>query len=150
MIDFLNEWYLWIRALHIIFVITWMAGLFYLPRLFVYHARVTPGSDQDEMFQVMEYKLLRVIMNPSIILVWVFGLALLFAPASGVFFDDTWIWVKLAAVVSLTGFHHLLGLWRKDFAAGNNRHGERFYRRINEVPSLLLVVIVVMVIVRPF
>lgn len=147
---FLDSWYLWIKAFHLIFVITWMAGLFYLPRLFVYHTRVKAGSDQDKMFQVMEAKLLRIIMNPSMILVWILGAALLFTPVAGISLESGWILVKLAAVVGLTVFHHLLALWRKDFAAGTNKRAEKFYRRVNEVPSLLLVVIIIMVIVRPF
>lgn len=150
MSTFLNEWYLWIKSLHLIFVITWMAGLFYLPRLFVYHAGARAGSGQDKTFRVMERKLLKVIMNPSSILVWVLGVALIFTPAAGVSFADGWIWVKLAAVSGLTWFHHLLARWVKVFAAGNNRRSEAFYRKVNEVPAVLLVIIVIMVIVRPF
>ena len=118
---FLNEWYLWLKAFHLIFVITWMAGLFYLPRLFVYHARVKTGSEQDKMFQTMEHKLLRIIMNPSMVLVWILGVTLIFTPAAGISFDYGWIWVKLAGVIGLTVFNHLLALWRKDFATGKNK-----------------------------
>jgi len=150
MIEFLENWYLWLKAFHIIFVITWMAGLFYLPRLFVYHTRVKTGSDQDKLFQLMEYKLLRIIMGPSSVLVWVFGVALIYSIGTAVFFDGVWGWVKLAAVIALTWYHHVLGRYRKAFAAGQNQHDEKFYRRINEVPSVLLIIIVIMVVVRPF
>lgn len=150
MTEFLADWHLWLKAFHVIFVITWMAGIFYLPRLFVYHCGVKTGSGQDKMFQVMERKLLRTIMNPSMILVWIFGIALIFAIGVEVFFGEIWGWVKLAAVVGLTWFHHLLARYRKDFAAGKNSRSETYYRRINEIPALLLVIIVIMVIIRPF
>lgn len=150
MAEFLNAWHLWVKALHIVFVVAWMAGLFYLPRLFVYHAKAKPGSELDRTFQAMERKLLRVIMNPAMSLAWVFGALLVLTPAAGVSFGDYWIWVKLAAAVGLTLFHHALGLWRKDFANGANHRSETFYRRVNEIPAVLLVVIVVMVVVRPF
>ena len=150
MSEFLADWYLWIKALHIIFVVTWMAGIFYLPRLFVYHCRVRPGSEPDKMFQTMERKLLRAIMNPSLILVWIFGPLLVFAPQAGVEFGDAWVWLKFAAVLGLTLFHHVLGRWRKAFAAGNNTRSEGFYRKANEIPAALLVIIVIMAVVRPF
>ena len=150
MSEFLADWYLWLKAFHVIFVITWMAGLFYLPRLFVYHCRVKVGSEQDKMFQVMEGKLLRIIMNPSMILVWIFGIALIFAIGTDAFFGEAWGWVKLTAVSVLTWFHHALARYRKDFAAGKNIRPETYYRRINEIPALLLVIIVIMVIVKPF
>ncbi len=149
MADFLTDWYLWIKAFHLIFVITWMAGLFYLPRLFVYHSQVKAGGPEDQRFQVMEKKLLKIIMNPSIMLVWILGLMLVFTPGV-VSWAEGWPWVKAAAVIVLTGFHHVLGRWRKDFALGKNKHPERFYRKVNEVPSILLVIIVIMVIVKPF
>ena len=150
MADFLAGWYLWLKAFHVIFVITWMAGLFYLPRLFVYHCRVKAGSEQDKMFQVMERKLLRVIMNPAMILVWILGIVLIFTIGTGVFFGEAWGWVKLTAVSLLTWFHHALVRYMKDFAAGKNTRKEAYYRRINEIPAVLLVIIVIMVIVRPF
>lgn len=150
MIAFLDEWHLWVKALHVIFVVAWMAGLFYLPRLFVYHAKAKVGSELDRTFQVMERKLLRVIMNPAMILTWAFGIALLLAPAAGISLHDYWIWVKLAGVVGLTLFHHALARWRKDFADGRNTRSEAFYRKVNEAPAALLVIIVIMVIVRPF
>lgn len=146
---FLSDWYLWIKAFHIIFVITWMAGLFYLPRLFVYHAGAKVGSDQDKQFQTMERKLLRIIMNPALIMGWVFGLALFFTPGLAPT-DAGWVWVKGAAVIGLTGFHHYLALWRKDFAAGKNTKPESFFRKVNEIPTVLLIIIVIMVVVKPF
>ncbi|MCH8348006.1 MAG: protoporphyrinogen oxidase HemJ [Proteobacteria bacterium] len=150
MIEFLQDWYLWLKALHIIFFTTWMAGLFYLPRLFVYHTRVKTGSDQDKLFQLMERKLLRIIMAPSSILVWVFGVALIFAIGWEVFSDGLWGWIKLGAVSLLTLYHHVLVRYWKAFSAGKNKHDEKFYRKINEIPSILLIIIVVMVVVRPF
>ena len=150
MIEFLENWYLWLKALHIIFFTTWMAGLFYLPRLFVYHTRVKTGSDQDKLFQLMERKLLRIIMAPSSILVWVFGIALIFAMGWEVFFEELWGWIKLGAVGLLTWYHHILVRYWKAFSAGKNKHDEKFYRKINEVPSVLFIIVVIMVIVRPF
>jgi protoporphyrinogen IX oxidase len=145
MTDFLSSWYLWIKALHVMAVIAWMAGIFYLPRLFVYHVgQVAAGSATEAMFQTMERRLLRGIMNPAMIAVWVFGLCLVFTP--GVV--DVWPWTKAASVLVMTWFHHWLGLRRKDFVKGVNRVTERQYRMMNEVPTLLMVVIVLSVIVR--
>ena len=150
MIDFLADWYLWIKAFHIIFVVTWMAGIFYLPRLYVYHCQVKPGSEQDKMFQGMERKLLKVIMNPSLILVWILGPLLVLTPQAGVEFSQFWVWIKFAGIIGLTEFHQALGRWRKAFEAGKNNKSEKFYRKINEIPAVLLVIIIVMVVVRPF
>jgi putative membrane protein len=149
MVEFLGEYFLWIKSIHILAVISWMAGLLYLPRLFVYHTRVTPGSDQDQLFQVMEIKLLRIIMNPAMIAAWLFGLLLIFTPgitdgASG------WLYAKMIAVVALSVFHMILGRWRQQFAAGENSRKEKFYRAANEVPTLLMILIVVVVVVKPF
>jgi putative membrane protein len=138
---------LWIKALHVIAVIAWMAGLLYLPRLFVYHAQAEAGSNQAETFKVMENRLLRIIMNPAMIVVWLTGPFL--AWRQGMYMDR-WLWAKVVLVALLTGFHHALGLWRKDFAADRNSRDQRFYRLINEVPTLLMVGIVVLVIVKPF
>ena len=138
---------LWIKALHIIAVISWMAGLLYLPRLFVYHCDAETGSRQAETFEVMEYRLLRYIMNPAMIVVWVTGPLL--AWQMGIYWER-WFIAKFIVVCALTGFHHALGLWRKDFAAGRNERAPRFYRIANEMPTLLMIGIVVLVVVRPF
>jgi putative membrane protein len=138
---------LWIKALHVIAVIAWMAGLLYLPRLFVYHAQAEAGSKQAETFKAMENRLLRIIMNPAMIVVWITGPLL--AWRQGMYMDR-WLWAKVALVALLTWYHHALGVWRKDFAADRNARDHRFYRVINEVPTLLMVGIVVLVIVKPF
>lgn len=149
--DLLSAAYLWIKALHIIAVVTWMAGLFYLPRLFVYHAeRATVGSELSETFKLMERKLLRVIMNPAMAATWVLGLLLLATPGTVAWGSDGWIWVKLAAVAGLSWYHHWLAARLKDFAADRNSRPGRTYRMMNEVPTLALIVIVIMVVVRPF
>ncbi|MEJ6396600.1 protoporphyrinogen oxidase HemJ [Yoonia sp. 208BN28-4] len=147
--DILIGTYPWIKALHIAAVISWMAGMFYLPRLFVYHAeRATPGSELDKTFQVMEYKLLRVIMNPAMIVTWICGLILI---GMGMMdFGSIWSWTKLLAVVLMTVSHMWLAKRRKEFANGTNTRDGRAYRIANEVPTVLMLIIVVMVIVRPF
>ena len=146
--DFLASAYPWTKALHVISIVAWMAGIFYLPRLFVYHAeKVEPGSDTDRLFQLMERRLLRAIMNPAMAAAWVFGLSLVFTPGI-VDWSMLWPWTKAAAVLGMTWFHHWLGYRRKDFAAGRNHVSGRTYRIMNEVPTVLLVVIVVSVIVK--
>ena len=148
MTDFLAGIYPWTKALHIISVIAWMAGIFYLPRLFVYHAeKVEKGSETDRLFQEMERKLLRVIMNPAMIGVWVFGLALVFTPGI-VVWSEIWPWTKALAVLGMTWFHHWLGYRRKEFMAGTNTRTGRTYRLMNEVPTLLMVLIVFSVILK--
>jgi putative membrane protein len=148
--DFLADAYPWIKSLHVISVVAWMAGLFYLPRLFVYHVEKAEGNQElDLIYQEMERKLLRAIMNPAMIAAWIFGLALALTPGI-VDWSAGWPWVKAAAVLAMTWFHHDLARWRKAFAAGENRRSGRFYRLANEAPTLLLIVIVVMVIARPF
>ncbi|MCB2137639.1 MAG: protoporphyrinogen oxidase HemJ [Rhodobacteraceae bacterium] len=148
MSDFLASVYPWTKALHVISVISWMAGLFYLPRLFVHHAeRVDAGHPADELFQMMEYKLLRVIMNPAMGATWVFGLALVFTPGI-VDWGMVWPWTKAAAVLGMTWFHHWLARRRKDFAAGVNTRSGRTYSLMNEVPTVLMIVIVCSVIVK--
>ncbi len=144
----LADLYPWTKALHVIAVIAWMAGIFYLPRLFVYHAeQVAAGTPTDAMFQTMERRLLRAIMNPAMIATWVFGLALAFTPGI-VVWSEVWPWTKAAAVLAMTWFHMWLGLRRKDFARGQNRLTGRRYRMMNELPTLLLIVIVLSVIVK--
>lgn len=145
----LTEWNLWIKALHVISVIAWMAGLLYLPRLFVYHCDAEPGSPQSETFKVMERRLLRAIMNPAMILAFVFG-GLMLATPGIIDWSSGWIWVKLAAVTVLTVMHHIFALWYKDFRNDANTRTARTYRLANEVPTVLMVIIVIMVIVRPF
>lgn len=146
--DFLASVYPWTKALHVMSVIAWMAGIFYLPRLFVYHAeQVEPGSQTDALFQVMERKLLRLIMNPAMTATWVFGLALVFTPGI-VVWSEVWPWTKAAAVLAMTWFHHWLGYRRKEFAAGKNTRTGRTYRMMNELPTLLMVIIVLSVIVK--
>ena len=148
--EYLAMAYPWIKSLHVISVIAWMAGLFYLPRLFVYHAeRGTAGGEMDALFQTMEYRLLRAIMNPAMIATWVFGLALVFTPGI-VFWGEVWPWTKAGAVLAMTWFHHWLALRRKEFAKGENARTGRTYRIMNEVPTLLLIIIVFSVIARPF
>jgi len=149
MIDWLLPFYSWIKALHVVAVISWMAGMFYLPRLFVYHVeRATPGSEMDATFQVMERKLLRVIINPAMTVAWIAGLLMI---AMGAFdWGSAWSWIKLLAVIAMSGFHGWLSKRRKEFAAGVNTRSGRTYRLANEVPTVLMLVIVVMVIVRPF
>jgi len=150
MTDLLNAIYPWTKALHIMSVITWMAGLFYLPRLFVYHVeRVAGGSDTDVLFQTMEVKLLRVIMNPAMIATWVFGLMLVFTPGL-VDWGSVWPWTKAAAIWILTWFHHWLGWRRKDFIAGKNTLTGRQFRMMNELPTVMMVVIVISIVVKPF
>lgn len=146
--DFLASVYPWTKALHVISIVAWMAGIFYLPRLFVYHTeKVEPGSDTDRLFQLMERRLLRAIMNPAMTAAWVFGLCLVFTPGI-VDWSMLWPWTKAAAVLGMTWFHHWLGYRRKDFAAGRNHLSGRTYRIMNEVPTVLLVVIVASVIVK--
>ena len=141
--------YPWIKSAHIVAVIAWMAGLLYLPRLFVYHALVPIGSDQSEIFKVMERRLLRGIMNPAMIATLLFGGLLARTPGL-VDWRHGWIWAKLGLVFALLVFHHALGLWRRAFATGRNRHSSRFFRIVNELPTLALIAIVVLVVVKPF
>ncbi len=149
MIEFLHLIYPWIKAVHIMAVIAWMAGLFYLPRLFVYHAeRASVGSDLDQTFQIMEAKLLRVIMNPAMIVAWIAGLIMI---GLGAFdWGSVWSWVKLLAVILMSGSHGWMAARRKEFAAGKNTRSGRTYRLANEVPTVLMFVIVIAVVVRPF
>jgi protoporphyrinogen IX oxidase len=140
--------YPWIKALHIIAVIAWMAGLLYLPRLFVYHAAAARGSEVSATFKAMERRLLHGIMNPAMAASLFFG-ALLAATPGVVDWSRGWIHVKLVAVVALLLIHHRLARWRRDFAADANTRSARFYRIVNEIPTLVLIVIVVMVVVKP-
>ena len=148
MIEFIGEWYLWIKSVHLIAVFAWMAGLLYLPRLFVYHCAAEAGSSTSETFKVMERRLLRAIMNPAMIVAWIFGLAMLvWHVEAGM---QGWLHAKLTAVVLMTIIHHMLGRRRKEFAEDRNTRPARYYRLLNEAPTVLLIVIVIMVIVKPF
>ncbi len=139
--------YLWFKAFHILAVISWMAGMLYLPRLFVYHTRAEPGSAQSETFKVMERRLLRAIINPAMIATWVSGLWLAWDHH---FFDRGWMSAKLALVVLLSGVHGFLAATVRRFAEDRNTRSERFYRVVNEVPTLLMIGIVILVVVKPF
>ena len=147
MAGFLGEGYLWVKALHVIAVIAWMAGMLYLPRLYVYHCAAEPGSAQSETFKVMERRLLRAIVDPAMILAWVLGLALV---AHLDAWGEAWMHAKFVCVIALSILHGLFARWCRQFAADDNRHEARFYRRVNEVPAVLMIAIVVLVVVRPF
>lgn len=147
--DLFATYYEWLKAFHLISVIAWMAGMFYLPRLYVYHCQVAKGSAQSELFKVMERRLLRVIINPAMIAAFIFGGLLLSVPGA-IEWSEYWIHVKLAAVVLLTAFHGFLSRWRKQFERDENIHTENFYRKMNEIPTVLMIIIVIMVIVKPF
>ncbi|HLT75752.1 MAG TPA: protoporphyrinogen oxidase HemJ [Ferrovibrio sp.] len=139
--------YDWLRALHIISVIAWMAGMLYLPRLYVYHAASEPGSAQSETFKVMERRLLRAIITPAMIATWVFGLSM---ATAGDLWGQGWLHAKLALLVGMMAIHGLLARWRKDFEADRNTRSQRFYRFVNEVPTLLMIGIVILAVVKPF
>jgi protoporphyrinogen IX oxidase len=141
--------YPWLKALHIVSVVAWMAGLLYLPRLFVYHAEARPGGEAAETFKLMERRLLRQIMNPAMVATYVFGILLALTPGV-VEWSQGWIYIKLVGVAGLTILHHRLARWRRDFAADANRHPARVFRLVNEIPTLLLLLIVLMVVAKPF
>ncbi len=147
MLDWLLGAALWIKALHVMAVISWMAGLFYLPRLFVYHAEAQPGSDAVEMFKLMEEKLLRIIMRPAMAVTWLTGLYLVWAFEA---WQAPWFWVKGVLILAMSAFHEKCAKWQKQFAADENTRNGKFYRLANEVPTLLMIGIVIMVIVKPF
>jgi putative membrane protein len=149
-LDLLAAAYPWTKSLHIISVISWMAGLFYLPRLYVHHTeRVAVGGETDALFQMMEYKLLKVIMNPAMIATWVFGLALVATPGA-VDWGALWPYMKAVCVIAMTWFHMWLAARRKEFVAGENHRSGKTYRIMNEVPTVLLLVVVISVVVKPF
>ena len=144
--------YEWLKAFHIIAVIAWMAGMLYLPRLYVYHAGAKPGSELSETFKVMERRLLRAIINPAMVATWVFGLWLAWLGPDSRYgwFASGWLWAKIILVLGLSAVHGLLARWRKDFAQDRNRHSQKFYRVINEVPTILMILIVLVVVLKPF
>src|SRR5436305_13240713 len=139
--------YDWIKALHVIAVIAWMAGMLYLPRLFVYHCDAETGSKQSETFKVMERRLLKAIINPAMIVSWLAGLYLAWA---GQWFSAPWLHGKLLLVIAMSAIHGFLVRWMRDFALDRNAHSPKFYRIINEIPTVLMIGIVVLVVVKPF
>ena len=142
--------YLYVKAFHIIAVIAWMAGMLYLPRLYAYHADAARGSELSETFKVMEQRLLRIIINPAMIATWVLGLWLAFGFGAFDMRTSGWLHAKIALVILLTIFHIFLSRWRKDFAADRNTRSARFYRIVNEIPTIILIFIVILVVVKPF
>jgi len=138
--------YLWVKAFHIVAVIAWMAGMLYLPRLFVYHCETTPGSAESERFKRMERRLLRIIVNPAMIAAWIFGLTLSFLPITDAWHQH-WFHVKLALVLAMSGLHGLYARWTRFFGQDANTHTARFYRMWNEVPAVLLIAIVLLAVV---
>lgn len=147
--DFLTAHYLWIKSLHIISVISWMAGIFYLPRLYVYHASADKGSELSETFKIMERKLLKIIMNPAMIAAWVFGLLMLHANPE-ILKGQGWMHAKLTLVLLMSAFHGYLARERKIFLRDENKKTHKFYRKINEIPTLLMIAIVILAVVKPF
>ena len=139
--------YLWLKALHIIAVVAWMAGMLYLPRLFVYHAAAKPGSELAETFKTMEYRLLNFIMTPAMIVAWIVGIVLLL---QGQWLGAGWFHAKFAAVLAMTALHGLFSHWVNEFRFDRNRHSQKFYRIVNEIPTGLLIVTVVLAAVKPF
>jgi protoporphyrinogen IX oxidase len=139
--------YLWAKAVHVIAVISWMAGMLYLPRLFIYHCEAELGSRQSETFKVMERRLLTIIINPAMVVTWALGLWLAY---EGGWFKAEWLHAKLALVIVLSGLHGFMVRWVRDFGADQNRHTQKFYRIINEIPTVLMIGIVVLVVVKPF
>ncbi len=139
--------YLWVKAVHVIAVISWMAGMLYLPRLFVYHCEAEIGSRESEIFKVMERRLLKAIINPAMIVTWVAGLTLMWL---GEWYSHPWFHLKLLLVLILSAVHGLFSRWVKDFAADKNTRSQKFYRIINEVPTVLMIGVVILVIVKPF
>ena len=142
-----HDFYSWIKALHILAVISWMAGMLYLPRLMVYHAMAEAGSAQSETFKVMERRLLKAIINPAMVVTWLAGLWLAW---SGGWFVAGWFHAKLALVLVLSGVHGMMSRWVRDFASDRNTRSAKFYRIANEVPTLLMIGIVILVVVKPF
>lgn len=143
------DWYGIVKALHVISVIAWMAGMLYLPRLYVYHADAAPGSDKSETFKIMERRLLKAITTPAMVASFIFG-GLMLATPGAIDWSMGWVWAKIALIVAMTAMHGFLGKWRKDFEADRNTRPGKFYRMMNEVPTLLMIFVVILVIVKPF
>jgi len=142
--------YLWIKAFHIVAIIAWMAGMLYLPRLFVYHAMAKPGSEQSETFKAMEHRLLKAIINPAMIATWLLGLSLIWLMGKESFVHAHWLHAKLVLVLAMSGLAGYFARQVKQFAADGNRHTPKFYRIINEVPTALLILIVLLAVLKPF
>ena len=144
----MEEFYPWIKALHIISVIAWMAGMLYLPRLYVYHCEAAPGGELSEKLKIMERRLLRAIINPAMFATFVFGIALLLTPGV-IYWGDWWIYAKLFLVLCMGAMHGGLSRWRRDFEYDRNQRPAKFYRLMNEVPTVLMICIVILVVVKP-
>lgn len=145
--DFVTDHYLLLKALHIIAVISWLAGLLYLPRLYVYHAEKAPGSEASEMLKIMEYKLLRYIMTPAMIAALLLGLVLAGQPG---IMAQGWLHMKLGLLMLMFGFHGACSRWRKDFAADRNSKSAKFFRIANEIPTVIMIAIVLLAVTKPF
>ncbi len=148
-VAWLAHLYPWTKAIHIVAVIAWMAGLLYLPRLYVYHCETAPGTEASERFKIMELKLYKFIMTPAMLVTFVLGIVLALTPGL-VDWHEGWFHVKLVAVLLLAGFQGALGKWRREFLHDRRTKSQRFFRIVNEVPTVLMVVAVVMVVVQPF
>ena len=148
MSDLLLDYYLWIKSLHLIAVISWMAAMLYLPRLFVYHTQVDVGSDQSKLFKIMEHRLMRYICNPAMIATFIFGGLMLWANTD--LFSQGWMHAKLTLIFLLSGFHGMMSKWRKNFASDNNQKSTKFFRIANEIPTLFMIAIVIFAVVKPF
>ena len=148
MVDFLGQYYLWIKALHVISVIAWMAGMLYLPRLYAYHAEAEKGSDKSETFKIMERRLLKIIINPAMGATWVFGGLMLWANPD--LFSQGWMHAKLLLVFIMSGIHGVFARWRKVFEADENQKPAKFYKIWNEVPTVIMIVVVILAIAEPF
>jgi putative membrane protein len=148
MTELISEYYLWVKALHIISIIAWMAGLLYLPRLFVYHADAAPDSENAKTFIIMERRLLRAIMNPAMIASWLSGILMIVG--NPYLFDNGWMHVKFSLVIVMSIVHMVFSRIRKNFEAGKNEKSHTYYRFINEIPTILMIIIVVMAVAEPF
>ncbi len=149
MAEFFLHHYEWIKAFHVIAVMSWIAGMLYLPRLYVYHATADKGSELSETLKIMERRLLRIIINPAMVLSWIFGLSMIDANPT-MLSSGGWLHAKLGCVILLQVFHAFLSRWRKAFLKDENKHSAGFFRKVNEIPTVLMIIIVIMVIVKPF
>lgn len=146
--DFIGQYYLWFKAFHVIAVIAWMAGMLYLPRLFVYHVEAKKGFDLSETLKIMERRLLKFIMSPAMGATWVFGLLMLYGNPT--LLEQPWMHTKLLMVVLMSGVHGMFSKWQKNFEADQNTKSKRFYKLWNEVPTVLMIIIVIMAVAEPF